>query len=115
MKMMGQVWSVDAIRKNASTSIYGSVVALHESSKKAGLLYVGTDDGLVAVTENGGDDWRKIEVGSIPDVPATAFVNDIKADLHDANVVYIALDNHKYGDFEPYLLKSTNRGESWRG
>jgi hypothetical protein len=53
-------------------------------------------------------------VGSLPGVPATAFVNDIKTDLFDANTVYIALDNHKFGDLNPYLLKSTNRGKSWR-
>jgi hypothetical protein len=47
-------------------------------------------------------------------VPARAFVNDIKADLHDADTVYVALDNHKAGDFKPYLLKSTDRGRSWR-
>lgn len=47
-------------------------------------------------------------------VPATAFVNDIKADLHDANTVYVLLDNHKYGDFQPYLVKSTDRGSTWQ-
>jgi len=53
-------------------------------------------------------------VTKLPGVPATAFVNDIKADLFDANTVYVALDNHKYGDFNPYLYKSTDRGRSWR-
>jgi hypothetical protein len=47
-------------------------------------------------------------------VPATAFVNDIKADLYDASTVYVALDNHKFGDFKPYLYKSTNKGKSWK-
>ena len=78
------------------------------------MLYVGTDDGLIQVTEDGGANWTRIEVGSMPGVPDTAFVNDIRADLHDANTVYIALDNHKYGDFAPYLLKSTDRGRTWR-
>ena len=57
---------------------------------------------------------KKIEVSKLPDVPATAFVNNIKADLHDPNTVYIVLDNHKYGDFKPYILKSTNRGNTWK-
>ncbi|MEL7519519.1 MAG: glycosyl hydrolase, partial [Pseudomonadota bacterium] len=52
-------------------------------------------------------------VGSLPGVPDTAFVNDIRADLYDENTVYVALDNHKYGDYKPYLLKSTNRGRTW--
>jgi hypothetical protein len=53
-------------------------------------------------------------VGSLPGVPDRAFVNDIRADLHDADTVYVALDNHKYGDFSPYLLVSKNRGRSWK-
>ena len=47
-------------------------------------------------------------------MPATAFVNNIRADLFDANTVYVALDNHKYGDFKPYLYKSTNKGKTWK-
>jgi hypothetical protein len=81
---------------------------------QAGLLYAGTDDGIIQVTEDDGKNWRKVEVGSLPGVPATAFVNDIKADQHDVNTVYISLDNHKYGDFKPYLLKSTNKGKNWK-
>jgi hypothetical protein len=79
-----------------------------------GILYVGTDDGLIQVTTDGGDNWKKIEVGSINGIPANAFVNDIRADLFDANTVYAALDNHKYGDFKPYIIKSTDAGNSWR-
>ncbi len=73
----------------------------------------GTDDGLVQVTEDGGAHWRKIEVSAMAGTPSTAFVNDIKADLYDANTVYVALDNHKSGDFHPYLVKSSDRGKTW--
>ncbi|MCK4775458.1 MAG: glycosyl hydrolase, partial [Candidatus Krumholzibacteria bacterium] len=95
-------------------SKYNTITSLTESPLQEGLIYAGTDDGLIQITEDGGTNWRRVEVGSLPDVPKTAFVNDIKADLHDANTVYIALDNHKFGDLNPYLLKSTNRGKSWR-
>ncbi|MFK8011304.1 MAG: hypothetical protein AB8B80_04635, partial [Marinicellaceae bacterium] len=74
----------------------------------------GTDDGAIQVTENGGESWEKIDVKDLPGVPKMAFVNDIKADLHDENTVYVAIDNHKYGDFKPYLYKSTNKGKSWK-
>jgi hypothetical protein len=77
-------------------------------------LYAGTDDGLIHVSQDDGGSWRSIEVGSLPGVPDRAFINDIRADLHDADTVYIALDNHKYGDFSPYLLVSKNRGRSWK-
>jgi photosystem II stability/assembly factor-like uncharacterized protein len=100
-------WDVSAM------SNYNTITSLGESPLAEGLIYAGTDDGLLQVTEEGGESWRRIEVGSIPGVPATAFVNDIKADLFDESTVYVALDNHKYGDFQPYLVKSTDRGRSW--
>ena len=100
-------WDVDAM------SNYNTITSLAESPLKEGFIYAATDDGIIQITENGGESWKKIEVGSLPDVPATAFVNDIKADLFDENSAYVVLDNHKFGDFEPYLLKSTNGGKSW--
>ncbi|MEJ2493561.1 MAG: glycosyl hydrolase, partial [Ignavibacteriaceae bacterium] len=94
-------------------SNYNTITSLAESPLMEGLIYAGTDDGLINITEDGGKNWKRIEVGSLPGVPKTAFVDDIKADLFDASTVYVALDNHKYGDFNPYLLKSTDRGKSW--
>ena len=95
-------------------SNYNTITSLAESPLVEGLLYAGTDDGLVQVSEDGGAAWRQIEVASMPGVPATAFVNDIKADLFDADTAYVALDNHKYGDYQPYLVKTTDRGRTWQ-
>ena len=100
-------WDVNAM------SNFNTITALGESPVKEGLLYAGTDDGIIQVSEDGGSNWRKIELGAIKGVPATAFVNDVRADLFDANTVYAALDNHKYGDFKPYLIKSTDLGKTW--
>jgi hypothetical protein len=95
-------------------SQYNTITSIGESPLNEDILYVGTDDGLIQVSADGGETWRRIEVGSLPGVPDRAFVNDIRADLFDEDTVYVALDNHKYGDYKPYLLKSTNRGRSWR-
>lgn len=113
LPLMDQTWSWDAPWDMRAMSEYNTITSLAESPLKEGLLYAGTDDGLIQVSENAGESWRRIEVGSLPGVPDTAFINDIRADLHDADTVYVALDNHKYGDFSPYLLVSRNRGRSW--
>lgn len=94
-------------------SNYSTITSLAESPVKAGVIYAGTDDGLIQVTENNGQSWRKIEVAKLPGLPATAFVNDIKADLYDENTVYAVFDNHKYGDYAPYVYKSVDKGKTW--
>ncbi len=111
LAVMGKVWGPDAIFKNGSTSLFGNCVALAESTKKDGLLYVGTDDGLVQITEDGGKTWRKVE--QFPGVPDRTYVSKLVASQHDANTVFAAFDNHKNGDFKPYLMKSTDAGRTW--
>jgi photosystem II stability/assembly factor-like uncharacterized protein len=111
LKVMGRVWGVDAVAKNASTSFYGNIVSLDESPKQEGLIYVGTDDGLIQVTEDGGGSWRRLE--RFPGVAERSYVSDVLASRHDANVVYASFDNHKMGDYKPYLLRSADRGKTW--
>ncbi len=112
LPVMGQVWGIDAVMKNKSTTIYGNIVAFDESPIQKGLLYAGTDDGLIQVSENAGDTWRKVE--TFPGVPANTRVNMIVADLHDVNTVYAVFNNHRSGDFKPYILKSSDKGKTWK-
>jgi photosystem II stability/assembly factor-like uncharacterized protein len=111
LPVMGKIWGMDAVAKNASTAFFGNASALAESPKKDGLIYVGTDDGLIQVTEDGGKSWRKID--KFPGVPDISYVSRIIASHHDANTVYAAFDNHQNADFKPYLLKSTDAGRTW--
>jgi hypothetical protein len=113
LPIMGKQQSWDNAWDVRAMSNYNTITSLAESPKQEGLIYAGTDDGIIQVTENGGESWVKIDVSSIKGIPATAFVNDIRADLFDAGTVYAVLDNHKYGDFKPYLIKSINKGKSW--
>ena len=112
LPVMDKVWPIEAVAKNKSTSYYGNIVALSESPLQEGLLYVGTDDGLVQISEDGGGTWRKVE--RIPGVPEMSYVNCLLASQHDVNTVYAAFNNHKKGDFRPYCFKSSDRGRSWQ-
>ena len=110
-KLMGQVWTMDAVMKNASTTIYGNIIALDESPKKKGLLYAGTDDGLIQVSENDGQTWTKFSI--FPGVPINTRVNMLTASLHDENTVFAVFNSQRQGDFKPYILKSLDKGKTW--
>jgi photosystem II stability/assembly factor-like uncharacterized protein len=109
--IMGRKWSVDALWDHGAMSMFSTITAVDESRLQEGLIYVGTDDGLIQVTEDGGKSWRKI--ATIAGTPDSFFVNKIKASKHDKETVFAAIDNHKAGDYRPYLLKSIDRGKTW--
>jgi photosystem II stability/assembly factor-like uncharacterized protein len=111
LPVMGRVWSIDAVAKNASTAFYGNASAVAESQKKEGLIYVGTDDGLVNITEDGGKNWRRLD--KFPGVGDMPYVSKIITSNHDANTAYVSFDNHQNADFKPYLLKTTDAGRTW--
>jgi photosystem II stability/assembly factor-like uncharacterized protein len=113
LPIMGKQRSWDNPWDVLAMTNYNTITSLAESPQEEGLIYAGTDDGFLHVTENGGESWREIPLSEIDAVPETAFVNDIRADRFDADVAYVALDAHKDGDFSPYLIKTTDRGETW--
>jgi photosystem II stability/assembly factor-like uncharacterized protein len=114
MPVMDKTWSVNSGFDLLAMSEYNTIANLAESPLDQNILYAGTDDGLIQVTSDGGENWKAYEISKIRGIPGTAYVNDIRADLFDKDTVYAALDNHKYGDYKPYLIKSTNRGKSWK-
>jgi hypothetical protein len=111
LPIMDRYWGVDGIAINASTSIYGNITALSESPKNELLLYAGTDDGLIHVTNNGGQTWMKVD--KFTDVPKQVLVHQIKASQHDENIAYAVFNNHRSGDFKPYILKTSDKGKTW--
>lgn len=112
LELIGRVWSVDALYDTGAMSKYATLTNLSESPLVEGLLYSGSDDGLIQVSEDGGQNWRRS--GSLPKVPARSFINDVEASLHDSNTVFVVADAHKFGDFSPYLFISKDSGRSWR-
>lgn len=110
---MGRVQSWDSPWDVNAMSNYNTITSIAVSPKNEQVIFVGTDDGLIQVTSDEGKTWNKIEVSKLG-IPARSYVNDIKADLFDENTFYVALDNHKEGDYKPYLFKTTNKGASWQ-
>ena len=112
LKVYDRIVGMDAVMKNSSTSLYGTIVAMTESSVNPDLLAVGTDDGLVQITTDGGGTWRKID--NIPGAPSRSYVNSICLSQHDEKVMYVAFNHHKYGDFKPYIFRSADGGATWK-
>jgi len=113
LPIMGGVQSFDNAWDVYAMSTYNTITSLSESKTNENVLYAGTDDGIIQNTTDGGNTWNRMTVDKLPNVPSSAFVNDIKVDLFDENTAYVSLDNHKFGDYTPYLYKTTNGGKKW--
>ena len=111
LPVMGKVWSMDAISKNSSTDYYGNIVSIAESRFDENHLVIGTDDGLIQVTKDGGKNWTKVD--NIAGVPERTYVNQIIPSYHDKNIFYATFNHHRYGDFKPYVYKSSDGGMTW--
>jgi photosystem II stability/assembly factor-like uncharacterized protein len=109
--IMGRVWPEDAVARNLFTTALSVITALDESPVLEGLLYVGTDDGLMQISEDGGATWGHAE--RFPGLPANSYVTDVFASRRDANTVFVTFNNWQRGDFKPYVVKSEDRGRSW--
>ena len=120
LPIMDRYWGPEAIALHQSTSIYGNIVSLRESPMNSGHLWAGTDDGLVWKTTDDGAHWTavknftnlpKTKVGSLN--LSLVYVQDLLPSQHDSNRVYAAFNNHKNGDFTPYLYRSDDGGLTW--
>ena len=95
---------------NTSVEYYCTIFAAQESSLKEGLIWVGSDDGLIHVTKNGGKSWENVTPKNIPD---WTMINSIEPSAFDEGTCYVAGTRYKSGDFNPYLYKTTDFGKSW--
>ena len=120
LPIMGRYWGPEAIALHKSTSIYGNIVTLKEHPNNPGELWVGTDDGLVWKTTDDGKNWSSIK--NFTEIPKTkvgslslplVYVQDIVLSAHKENVIYTVFNNHKNGDFKPYIYKSVDGGKNW--
>lgn len=111
LPMRGSVPPRDALGLHEGTAAFGNISAMSESPRRAGVLAVGTDDGVVAVTQNDGRTWNR--VASFPGVPDTTYVSGVQLSTHAEGTVYATFDGHRSNDMKPYVYRSTDYGRTW--
>ena len=112
LPMMGAVPSDDAVSRHQGTAVFSNISTMHVSALRPGVVATGSDDGTVAVTTNDGRTWRKST--RFPGVPDTTYVSKVRWSVHDPTTLYATFDGHRSNDFLPYVLKSTDEGQSWQ-
>ena len=109
--IMGKVWPPDSVAFNQATTRLSTITALDESPLVEGLIYAGSDDGLLNVTDDGGKHWRRSE--QLTGLPEYSYVTDVQPSPRDADTVFATFNNWQRGDYKPYVMKSTDRGRTW--
>ncbi len=95
---------------NTGVEFYGTIFAATESKQQEGVIWVGSDDGLVHVTRDGGDNWENV---TPPMSPELNMINCIDVNPHVAGGAYVAATSYKFGDYTPYLYKTDDYGKTW--
>ncbi|ASV30062.1 glycosyl hydrolase [Maribacter cobaltidurans] len=95
---------------NTSVEYYCTIFTANESPLKEGLLWVGSDDGLIHVTKDGGKTWENVTPANMPE---WNMINSIEPSYFDEGTCYVAATRYKLGDFQPYLYKTTDYGQTW--
>jgi len=108
-----QKWSGGPITgDNTGVEYYGTIFAIAESPLQAGVLWAGSDDGLVHVSEDSGKSWTNV-TKNIPGLPEWGTVSSIEACPYDARLAYVVVDNHRQDDNQPYLWRTDDFGKTW--
>ena len=97
-------------KDNTSVEYYCTIFAAVESPAKEGVIWAGSDDGLMHITMDGGKNWKNVTPSILPE---WSMINSIEAHPRDAGTLYVAATRYKLGDYQPYLLKTTDYGETW--
>ncbi|MEW6455894.1 MAG: hypothetical protein AB1410_04170 [Acidobacteriota bacterium] len=113
LPIMGVILNENTLSRNDGVLHYGTIITISESPLKEGLLYVGTDDGYVQVSKDGGKTWENL-TGRIKGVPPNTYVSRVVASRFKEGTVYVTFDGHRSNDFTPYVFVSSDYGENWK-
>jgi photosystem II stability/assembly factor-like uncharacterized protein len=111
LPLMGPERGDDTLSRDDGVSDFGTITTITESPAQAGVVYVGTDDGNVQMTLDGGKSWR--DVTSRFKLPGARWVSRVLASRHAAGTAYVAFDGHQDDDFKPYIFRTTDNGGTW--
>ncbi|HET9705275.1 MAG TPA: hypothetical protein VFP85_14635 [Vicinamibacterales bacterium] len=113
LPIMGVVGRDIRIARNDGVGSFGNIVTLEESSAREGVVWVGSDDGVVSVTQDSGRTWTNV-TSKISGVPKWTYVSDVLPSRNAAGTAYVAFDGHRGGDFNTYVFVTTDYGATWR-
>ena len=102
----------EVVTDNTAAEFHCTIFTIAESPVEAGVIWVGTDDGNVQLTRDGGANWTLLN-DRIPGLPAETWIHNIEASSHAAATAFVVVDNHQMDDFRPYVFKTTDYGQSW--
>ncbi|HVE35896.1 MAG TPA: hypothetical protein VNC18_20190 [Gemmatimonadaceae bacterium] len=111
LPLRGAVPDSGSLGRNEGTAEFSNISTVDESPFRTGVLAVGTDDGIIQVTRDGGKNWTKTD--KFPGVPDTTFVSRVVWSKANEGTIYATLDGHRSNDFKPYVVKSTDYGQTW--
>jgi photosystem II stability/assembly factor-like uncharacterized protein len=111
LPLRGAIPDSGALGRNEGTAEFSNISTIDESSFRSGVLAVGTDDGIIQVTRDGGKNWTKTD--KFPGVPDTTFVSRVVWSKANEGTLFATLDGHRSNDFKPYIIKSTDYGQTW--
>src|SRR5439155_1827678 len=97
---------------NSSAEMHTTIYYISESQKQKDLIWVGTDDGNLQLTRDGGKTWNNV-IGNVPGLLKNSWVNWAQASNFDPGTAYAAFDRHTFGDMAPYVFKTTDYGKTW--
>ena len=112
LPIMGTHPDESTLSKHDGTLYYGTITTISESPLQKGFLYVGTDDGNVQLSKDGGEIWQNISK-NIPGIPEYTYVSRVVASHHSQGTAYATFDGHRNDDFKPYVFQTNDFGETW--
>jgi len=112
LTIMGVLGADIKLSKNDGTSSYGEIISISESPLWHRVIWVGTDDGNIQVSRDGGEKWEEVS-GNITGIPVGSYVSRVLSSIRDRGSAYVTFDRHREGDWRPYVYRTEDYGKTW--